>query len=460
MDTGRLSLHDVPPLEIPVSFFLTAPLALAAAGAIVLFGGADVLTSRWVPLTLAATHLGTLGFISMVMLGATYQMLAVVVGSPIPKPRIAHVVHFLITLGAAGFCWGIAKGNPSAVFVSIAILTFGVALFVVPVGIALFKAPSMNETVFGIRTAVGFFFLAAVAGIWMAHGFSGMSFPGSRLLWSQAHLCIALIGWVGGLIAAASWQVLPMFYLTPHLPGSIKWTVQILAALGAIGPVLILCIDYFSLLGENPPPLEPAVAAAAAPGILAVWVLHPAIGTWSLAKRRRKRVDASLHFWQAGLLMAPLTALAALASWSLDAPHWDVLFGWLALWGWVGMIMHGMLTRIVPFLVWLHRFAPLVGQMRVPSIRKLHPDSLTRRGFALHLISVLLGIGAILTASDLLCRLAGLSLILTAASIGHFLVHVLRKRPPDQPVASSGLDAGGAKTSPTSERAVPGGTDD
>jgi hypothetical protein len=171
-------------------------------------------------------------------------------------------------------------------------------------------------------------------------------------------------------------------------------------------------------------------------------------------------VDASLHFWQAGLLMAPLTALAALASWSLDAPHWDVLFGWLALWGWVGMIMHGMLTRIVPFLVWLHRFAPLVGQMRVPSIRKLHPDSLTRRGFALHLISVLLGIGAILTASDLLCRLAGLSLILTAASIGHFLVHVLRKRPPDQPVASSGLDAGGAKTSPTSERAVPGGTDD
>ncbi|MCP5055481.1 MAG: hypothetical protein GY937_02020 [bacterium] len=431
----RLSLQDAPPLEIPLSFFLTAPLALAAAGATVLLGGVDVLTSRWVPLTLAVTHLGTLGFVSMVMLGATYQIVAVVVGSPIPWRRSAHGVHALFTLGVAGFCWGIARGNPSVVFVAIAILTFGVGLFVVPVGIALFRAPSLNETVFGIRAAVGFFFLAAVAGIWMAHGMSGMGFPGSRTLWSQAHLCIALVGWVGGLVAAVSWQVLPMFYLAPHPPGALKWTVQILAVFNGIGPALILGVDYFSLLGENSPPLEPAVAAAAAPGIFAIWMLHPAVAAWSLSRRRRKRVDASLYFWQAGLLMAPLTALAAVAAWSLDAMHWDILFGWLVLWGWVGMIMHGMLTRIVPFLVWLHRYAPLVGKMRVPSIKKLHPEALTRRGFVLHVSSLLLGVAAILTTSDLLCRLAGLSLILTAVSIAHFLIHVLRQKPPAPLVA-------------------------
>jgi hypothetical protein len=430
MAAVRLSLQDAPPIEIPVSFFLTAPLFLAAAGAIVLLGGADVLTSRWQPLTLTVTHLGTLGFISMVMLGATYQMVAVVVGSPVPWPRIAHGVNALFALGVAGFCWGIARMDPSVVFVAIAALTVAVCLFVVPVGIALFKAPSVDATVFGIRVAVGCFFLAAVAGIWMAHGFSGMGFPGSRLLWSQAHLCVALLGWVGGLIAAVSWQVLPMFYLAPHSPSALKWTVQILAAVGAIGPTIILGVDYLDLLDESPLLLESVAAAVAAPGILAVWLLHPAVAAWSLSQRRRKRIDGSLHFWQAGLSIAPLTALSAVAAWSLDAPHWDILFGWLALWGWVGMIMHGMLTRIVPFLVWLHRFAPLVGEIRVPSIRKLHPDALTRRGFALHLGSLLLGVAAILTASDLLCRLAGLSLIATAASIAHLLVRVLGQRPP------------------------------
>jgi len=430
MAIAKLSLHDAPPIAIPVSFFLTAPLFLAAAGALVLFYGADVLTIRWAPLTLAATHLVTLGFISMVMLGAMYQMVAVVVGRTVPWLRSAHAVHALFSIGAAGFCWGILETEPTVIFVAIVVLAVAVGVFIVPVGIALFKAHSLDETGFGIRAAVAFFFLTAAVGIWMALGFSGMGFPGSRILWSQAHLCIALVGWVGGLIAAVSWQVLPMFYLAPHAPSPLKWTVQILAAIGAIGPVIVLGVDYFDLLGERPLLLESAAAAAAVPGIFAVWLLHPMVGAWSLSKRRRKRVDGSLLFWQAGLAMAPLTALTAVTAWSTDAPHWDVLFGWLALWGWVGMIMHGMLTRIVPFLVWLHRFAPLVGKISVPSVKKLHPDALTRFGFALHLGSLLLGVAAILTASDSLCRLTGLSLVATAASIAYLLLHVLRQKPP------------------------------
>ncbi|MBW2494912.1 MAG: hypothetical protein JRE43_09190, partial [Deltaproteobacteria bacterium] len=378
MVTAKLSLQDAPPIEIPVAFFLTAPLFLAAAGVLVLLDGTDVLANRWMPITLAAVHLGTLGFITMVMLGAMYQIVAVVVGQPVPWLRAAHAVHALFSLGAAGFCWGIAKAEPSVVFVAIAMLSLGVMLFVVPVGIALFNAQSLDETGFGIRAAVAFFFLAAAVGIWMVQGFRGLGFPGSRVLWSQAHLCIALVGWVGGLIAAVSWQVLPMFYLAPHAPSRLKWTLQILVAVGAIGPAIVLGIDYFVALGKHPVLLESAAAAAAMPGIFAVWLLHPCVGAWSLSKRRRKRVDSSLHFWQAGLTLAPLTALTAIIAWSTDTPRWDVLFGWLALWGWVGMIIHGMLTRIVPFLVWLHRFAPLVGKIAVPSVKKLHPDALTR----------------------------------------------------------------------------------
>lgn len=52
----------------------------------------------------------------------------------------------------------------------------------------------------------------------MAHGFSGMRFPGSRMLWHQVLFPVALLGWVGGLILAVSWQVLPMFYL----PGAFR----------------------------------------------------------------------------------------------------------------------------------------------------------------------------------------------------------------------------------------------
>jgi len=421
-------LQDAPPLAIPLSFFLTAPLALAAAGAVALVGGADVFANRWTPLTLAITHLGTLGFVSMVMMGATYQVLAMVVGSPAPWPRVAHVVHALFTLGVAAFCWGIARENPSLVFVAIAALTFGVFLFLVPVGIALARAPAVDATVFGIRAAVAFFFVAAVAGIWMAHGFSGMRFPGSRLLWSQAHLSVALVGWVGGLLAAMSWRVLPASYQAVPTPGAWRWTVQILVVAGALGPAIVLAADYLGLLAGSGTASESLAAALTVPGILAVWVLHPALAARSLSGRRRADVEPSLRFWQAGLAVAPLTALCAVAAWSLEAPHGDVLFGWLALVGWIGMIMHGMLTRIVPFLVWLHRFAPwsaAVDGTAAPTVQDLRPDALVRRGFALHVGSLLLGAAAILTGSDPLARLTGLSLVLTAAAIGHQIARVL-----------------------------------
>jgi hypothetical protein len=88
-----------------------------------------------------------------------------------------------------------------------------------------------------------------------------------------------------------------------------------------------------------------------------------------------------------------------------------------------------MLTRIVPFLVWLHRFAPVVGEAPVPSVRALLPDSRVRVGLVLHAGSVLLGACGILSGSDLLVRAAGLALLATAGWLLGSLVQVARRRP-------------------------------
>jgi hypothetical protein len=93
------------------------------------------------------------------------------------------------------------------------------------------------------------------------------------------------------------------------------------------------------------------------------------------------------------------------------------------------MIVHGMLTRIVPFLVWFHRFAPLVGKVPVPSVKGLLPDRWTRVGFALHVAGLVAGAAAILSRDAILARLAGLLLLATAVSLEAALIHVLRQRP-------------------------------
>ena len=110
MPTGGLSLDQAPPLAVPVTFFVTAPVAAFAAGVLLLVEGSAALTSSWLPQTLALTHLGTLGFLAMVMLGALYQLIPVVAGSRVRGVRSAHAVHVLLSLGLVGLVTGLMAG--------------------------------------------------------------------------------------------------------------------------------------------------------------------------------------------------------------------------------------------------------------------------------------------------------------------------------------------------------------
>jgi hypothetical protein len=169
--------------------------------------------------------------------------------------------------------------------------------------------------------------------------------------------------------------------------------------------------------------------------------LHPVFVLRNIAGRKRKRSDASLLFWNTGLVFALLLIPTALAALFIYDPRWQVLFGWLAIWGWAGTILHGMLSRIVPFLVWFHmlsrivpflvwfhRYSARVGLEPVPSMRSLLSQRRIQVGFFLHTASVLSGSATILIQADMLAKLTGLLLAATAVSLASTLVHVLKRR--------------------------------
>ena len=90
--------------------------------------------------------------------------------------------------------------------------------------------------------------------------------------------------------------------------------------------------------------------------------------------------------------------------------------------------MHGMLGRIVPFLVWFHRYSARVGLEPVPTMRSLLPQKTVKISFVLHMASVMAGVAAIVFQIDRLAQLTGLLLVTTAISLAAILIHVLWKR--------------------------------
>ncbi len=413
-----LQLDQAPPLSIPAAFFLVAPVSVVTAGLLLLLQADQVLVSVWRPTTVALTHLGTLGLLAAVMLGALYQMTPVVAGRPVPAARLAHLVLAPFVLGVAALVAGLALGTAGLLHVAVVSLGFALTLFLLQVGAAMLRPGAGDDSVTGMRLALAALGGVALLGLLQAHGRATGLLPPDRVAMLQLHVTLGLLGWVGGLITAVSWKVLPMFYLAPELSGRVRRLVLLLLLSGLAAPTL------WFVLGE---PTTTQLALVAAPAAVAVWLLQPTLLLRSLSRRRRKRVDASLQAWQVGLWLAPPTALlAAAAVWGSD-PRWALAFGWLAIWGQAGLVMHGMLTRILPFLVWYHRFSSRVGHAWVPTMKELLPDRIARQGLGVHLLSALLGLLAIATTSRLLTIVTGVSLLITGLALLRTQLYVLRR---------------------------------
>ena len=378
-----MAFEQAPPASVPLRFLLTAPWFLMLAALVLLAHGPDALASRWTPALLAATHLVTLGFMSMVMLGALFQLLPVVAGVPIPRPAlVAAVVHPALSVGALLLAAGLLFALPWALRAAVALLGVAFAVFLGAAGWALVRSAVRDDSVRAIRLAVFALLVTVVLGLWLASALAWRrSVPLLELV--AQHVGWGLAGWTALLAIGVAVQVVPMFQLTPSYPPRIS-RVLAPALFGALA-----AWSFSSLLGWSG--IARLFGAASALAILLY-----AGATLALQRRsRRPWHDATLLTWRAG--MASLIAAAAL--WILrELPVVDerahLLLGMLFLAGFALSAIVGMLYNIVPFLLWIALRRRV--QARVPHTRQILPERGTRWHAWLHVVSVVTLLGATL----------------------------------------------------------------
>ncbi len=390
-----LSFDQAPPIAVPFRFFLTAPLFLLAAAILLVAYGPEMLLSRHMPATLAATHLLTLGFTSMVMCGAMMQMLPVVAGAPVPAPRlVAWTVHLSLAAGAAGVAASFLWGRPVLMHLGggLAALGFGVFLAAAAWSLAHVRSRSPSVPAMGFSIAA----LAVTAALGLTLGIArqgGLDIP--YVQFSLLHPMWGLYGWTALLVMGVAYQVVPMFQLTPNYPKAITTWLA-----GGLFLLLILrSAAEFTLL----PPAVPGVALAAGAGVFAIATLR------LQGRRKRKISDATLLFWRVGmglLLAACLLWLAAALLPAEAAERARLLLGIAALPGFILAVINGMLYKIVPFLAWFHLQSRYVGKTAIPNMKQLQPDRPARGQMALYLAALALLAGAVFWPP--LARLSGL----------------------------------------------------
>ncbi|MBL8260241.1 MAG: hypothetical protein JNM60_10570 [Candidatus Competibacteraceae bacterium] len=388
MIPAGLSLEQAPPFSVPLRFFLTAPWFLVLAGLLILWQGPGIFASRWSPATLALTHLFTLGFMAQVMLGALLQMLPVMVGAVIPRPRlIAALIHLPLTLGALALCAGFLFGAPGSFRWATWLLGLGFGVALTAIHLALWRAPVASGTVIALRCALVGLLVTVGLGLWLS-GFFGWGWRLPVALAADWHAGWGLLGWTVLLVAGVAYQVVPMFQITPPYPPRF---------VGAFAFSMSALLAVWSLLaggGWN------AAARIAASGLALGMASFAAITLYLLGQRRRKIGDATLNYWRVSMVGAMAAAglwlLARFVSAWAQAPQVELLLGILMVAGFAVGVINGMLYKIVPFLAWFHLQAQLFGRAKTPNMKQLLPDAAIRRQWWAYLAALLSLIAAAL----------------------------------------------------------------
>lgn len=406
-----LSFERTPPLEDPLRYFLTAPAFALAAALVLLWHGADALASRWSPVTLALTHLLTLGFLTLVMIGALLQMLPVVAGACLPRPRLSAIgVYLLLAAGSALLCAAFLLSMRLLFLLAMPLLGLGVAGLLLAAWLAMRGQAATSATVSGIRLALWALAATAALGLTLAGAFV-FALPLPLIALTDLHALWGLGGWVGLLVVGVAYQVVPMFQVTPVYPAAMtRWLA-------------------WALFGAA------VTASAGLPGfgaaVSAAGYLLFALATLTLLwKRKRPKPDASALFWYLGMGSLATAAAGWLASQAMPGlrtlPAFPLALGVLLLAGFGYSVVNGMLYKIVPFLVWYHLQARLSGApVRPPNVRQVIGEDAARAQFGLHVLALLLLLLATFWPQQL-ARAAGAAFFLSAAALWCNLLRAAR----------------------------------
>ncbi len=423
--TAGLSLEQAPPISVPFRFFLTAPLFGILAGVLAAWTGPEMTLSRWLPSTLAFTHLLTLGFLSMIMLGAMMQMLPVLAGSPVPAALpVARSVHAALTAGTLVLAPGLLFAWSGALLLAVLLLTAGLGLFLAAAGVALARVPAPGSTVAGMRWALAALAATLILGTLLVLGRLGLPAAAQAGPLTDLHAGWGLLGWVAALFISVSYQVVPMFQVTPDYPRPLRRLLvpSMLAALAAWS---------LAVVGAPGEGAAAAVARDLPAGAILLGLSVHAVSTLGLWRRRRRRVpDATAPFWYLGLAAMLLFAAAWMSArwWPAVAgsPVYPLALGGLALVGAGLSLTNGMLYRILPFLCWFHlqdrQMARRRFEVTVPHMKAFVGDGAVRGQYLVHLAAIACGSAALLW----LPGLAPLFGMLLAASNGWLLWNLAR----------------------------------
>ena len=415
-----LSTKNAPSPSVVLPHYTYGAVAFIIA-AIALFFAADELSYSAMGLKIySLVHIMVLGWVSMVIFGALYQLIPVVMEVKLYSEKMAMTSFILLGLGTplmaysfwTSFIAGTGIMMAGGTFVVVAVLVFALNTIL---------SASKSE----VKTTENKFIITSV--FWLVLtvllGFMVIAYPQYLPPNVKAlHIHLGIIGWFMMLIVGVASVLMPMFFISHQLNRAyLKAAYWVLN-----GGLVILLLSFFL-------EMDPLVTALASLSIFAGFGLFIKYNYDAYKKRLRRKLDIgmkhsvlafSLLFitMVSGLLSAfgELLGLSGEIMVKLNLVYITSLF-----YGFISSLILGQMYKTLPFIVWLKLYQDKVGKFKTPLPADMHSQKVADAHYYTFVIGFIAIIAGEILSMAILIKVAAVFMLFTALLYGYNTLIIL-----------------------------------
>ncbi len=415
---NQIASQNAPSPKVVVPHFVFGGITLFAVTLLIIFNPGAFTTHFYNPKLLSITHLLALGWITMIIFGALYQLIPVILEVKLYSELLAKISFFLLVAGTLLLAFRFWQFKYGIIMVTAgSFIVVSVILFVINIlSTAADSGKKIIERVFISGSALWLLF-TVLAGLTIALNrfVPFLKVPHLELLKLHAHAGLA--GWFLQLIIGVSVKLLPMFMVSHNLkPRKLYFTFYAVNA-GLITGLFSLFIQY-----------KTGVVAGAVLVVLGI-VAYLVFLADAYKKRVKKQLDIGMK--QSALsfviLVLPMFLIFPLL---LNFNFFEELtlpmslaYGSAIILGFVTSLVMGQTYKTLPFIVWLKVYRGRVGKLILPLPKDLYSEKVAIIQTWLFAAGFALLLGGVSAVSDTVVIAGGVVLFL---SVGFYLFNILK----------------------------------
>lgn len=396
--------------KVVLPFYAYASIAFFIATLLLFFSTASIGDHYFQPRSLAIIHIMALGWGTMMILGASHQLVPVLIEGRLFSNLLAYLSFILAAIGIPLLVYGFYIFDMGLLSQCGAILIcLAIVAYLVNLAMSMIKSTHENVHAFAVFTAAIWLLTTAIVGLLLVYNFNYHVFSQSSLAYLPLHAHIGIVGWFLLLITGVGSRLIPMFLISKYNNPTKLWWIYFLINVG-----LLIFIFNFLFFQYKFVQIFSILIVAAAIVLFGEYCFH------AYLQRIRKKVDEQVGISIVSVLMMllPLIFLVAISAMFMllgkENIRLVITYGFVNFFGWITAIILGMTFKTLPFIVWNKEYHLLAGKGKTPNPKDLFSSIIFKYMLLAYIVGFVLFVAGLMAENQLILRIATAALLITA----------------------------------------------